>query len=52
MKVYIQTVHAEMAELVPGSRRLDGRSIEFTGPEMPLVYRAWCAMVDLSILGE
>jgi len=47
-----QTVHAEMAELVPGSRRLDGRSVEFTGVDMLQVYRAWRAMVDLSILAE
>jgi len=45
-----QSVHAEMAELVPGVRRLDGRTVEFTHEDMPTLYRAWRAMVGLAIL--
>lgn len=46
------TVQAEMAELVPGSRRLDGRTVEFLHDDMPTLYRAWRAMVGLAILAD
>jgi D-amino peptidase len=45
-----QTIHADMAELVPGSRRMDSRTIEFAHEDMPSAYRAWRAMVGLAIL--
>ena len=45
-----QPVQAEMAELVPGSRRLDSRSIEFIHDDMVTLYRAWRAMVGLATL--
>nr|MBC7245154.1 M55 family metallopeptidase [Chloroflexota bacterium] len=45
-----QSVHAEMAELIPGSRRLDGRTVEFIHDDMPTLYRAWRAMVGLAAL--
>ena len=44
------SLHAEMAELVPGSRRLDGRTVEFVHEDMPTAYRAWRAMVGLALL--
>jgi D-amino peptidase len=43
-------VHAEMAALVPGTRCLDSRTIEFAHEDMPTLYRAWRAMVGLAIL--
>ncbi|MGB9880690.1 MAG: M55 family metallopeptidase [Anaerolineae bacterium] len=43
-----QSIHAEMAELVPGSRRVDGRTIEFVHDDMPTLYRTWRAMVGLA----
>jgi len=45
-----QSIHAEMAELVPGSRRLDSRTVEFIHEDMPTLYRAWRAMVGLAVL--
>lgn len=45
-----RSVHAEMAELVPGTRRLDSRTIEFVHEDMPTLYRAWRAMVGLATL--
>lgn len=45
-----QSVHAELAELIPGSRRLDGRTVEFTHEDMGTLYRAWRAMVGLACL--
>jgi D-amino peptidase len=49
--VFQRTQHADMAELVPGSVRLDGRTLEWTGDDMPTVYRALRAMVALSYGG-
>ncbi len=45
-----QTVHAEMAELVPGSHRVDTRTVEFTHDDMLTAYRAWRAIVGLAML--
>jgi len=45
-----QSIHAEMAELVPCTRRLDGRTVEFMHEDMPTLYRAWRAMVGLATL--
>ncbi len=41
-------VHADLAAVVPGSRRLDGRTVEWTGQDMPTVYSAYRAMVGLA----
>jgi D-amino peptidase len=43
-----RSLNADMAELVPGSTRVDGRTVEWTGEEMPDVYRAFRAMVTLA----
>ena len=45
------TSQTEMAELVPGARRLDGRTLEFVHDDMPTLYRAWRAIVALAKLG-
>lgn len=45
-----QTVHAEMAALVPGARSLDSRTVEFVHEDMLTLYRAWRAMVGLAAL--
>jgi D-aminopeptidase len=37
-----------MAGLVPGSRRVDGRTIEWTGEEMPTAYKTFRAMTSLA----
>ena len=39
---------ADMAELVPGSRRTGGRTVEYTGPDYREVFRAWRAMYNLA----
>ena len=46
--VFQRAQHADMAELVPGSVRVDGRTLEWTGDDMPTVYRTLRAMVALS----
>jgi D-amino peptidase len=43
-----RAIHADLAELVPGCRRVDGRTVEWVGQEMPIVYRAFRAMSTLA----
>ena len=49
--VFQRAIHADMAELVPGSQRVDGRTVEWTGEDMPTVYRVFRAMGALSKAG-
>jgi D-amino peptidase len=46
--VFHRAAHVDMAELVPGSRRLDGRTIEWAGDDMPAVYKVFRAMTTLA----
>jgi len=46
-----RAAHADMAELVPGSRRLDGRTTEWVGEDMPAVYKVFRAMTTLAWSG-
>jgi len=46
--VFQRAIHADMATLVPGSRRVDGRTVEWTGEDMPTVYKVFRAMATLS----
>jgi D-amino peptidase len=46
-----RALEADMAELLPGSRRIDGRTVEWTGDDMPTVYRAFRTMVTLAWAG-
>jgi len=46
--VFQRATHADMAGLVPGSRRVDGRTIEWTGEEMPTAYKTFRAMTSLA----
>ena len=41
-------VHAELAALVPGSQRVDGRTVEWTGPDTLDAYSAYRAMLGLA----
>ncbi|MCP4538428.1 MAG: M55 family metallopeptidase [Chloroflexi bacterium] len=43
-----RAAHVDMAELVPGSQRVDGRTIEWTGDDMPTVYKVFRAMATLA----
>jgi len=43
--------HADLAELVPGSRRVDGRTVEWTGEDVPAVYKVFRAMTVLASSG-
>jgi D-amino peptidase len=45
-----QTIHAEMAELVPGCHRVDACTVESMHEDMLTAYHAWQAMVGLAIL--
>jgi D-amino peptidase len=46
-----RAIHADLAVLVPGSRRVDGRTVEWTGEDMPTVYKVFRAMGYLSRAG-
>jgi D-amino peptidase len=43
-----RAAHADMAELMPESQRLDGRTVSWTGEDIPAVYRVLRAMITLS----
>jgi D-amino peptidase len=49
--VFQRAIHADMAALVPGSQRVDGRTVEWTGEDMPTVYKVFRAMGYLSKAG-
>ena len=49
--VFHRAAHVDMAELVPGSQRLDGRTIEWVGDDMPAVYKVFRAMTTLAWSG-
>jgi D-amino peptidase len=49
--VFQRAIHADMAALLPGSQRVDGRTVEWAGEEMPTVYRVFRAMGYLSKAG-
>jgi D-amino peptidase len=49
--VFHRAAHVDMAELVPGSRRVGGRTIEWVGDDMPAVYRVFRAMATLAWAG-
>ncbi len=42
------TLRADVAELLPGSRRTDGLTVEWEGMDMPTVYKAFQALVILA----
>lgn len=44
-------LYADKASLVPGSRRADGRTVEWVGDDMPAVYKAFEAMTGLAGAG-
>jgi len=43
-----RAAHADMAELMPGSQRVDGRTVEWTGGDMQTVYKVFRAMAALA----
>jgi D-amino peptidase len=45
---FIESQMADMAELVPGSTRKDGRTVAYTGEDYREVFRAWRAMYNLA----
>jgi D-amino peptidase len=49
--VFQRTANADMAELVPGSQRVDGRTVTWTGDDMPTAYKAFRAMIALASIG-
>ncbi|MFQ6101649.1 MAG: M55 family metallopeptidase [Anaerolineae bacterium] len=49
--VFQNALHADMAALIPGSRRVDGRAVEWTGEGMPTVYKVFRAMTALAWSG-
>ena len=45
---FTRSAHADVAELVPGSRRVDGRRIEYETGDWVDLYRVWRAVVGLA----
>ncbi|HUV98081.1 MAG TPA: M55 family metallopeptidase [Candidatus Paceibacterota bacterium] len=45
---FINPGMAEVAELVPGSKRIDGRTLSYTSKDLVEVYRAFLAMITLA----
>jgi D-amino peptidase len=45
-----RAAHADQAGLIPASRRVDGRTVAWTGDDMPTVYRVARAMLQLAAL--
>jgi len=50
--VFQRAGHADMAALIPDSRRVDGRTVEWVGKEMSEVYKVFRAMMVLSVAVE
>jgi D-amino peptidase len=46
--VFHRAAHVDVAELIPGSRRVDGRTVEWTGDDVPTVYKVFRAMATLA----
>jgi D-amino peptidase len=46
--VFQRLAQADIAALIPGSRRTDGLTLEFTAPDMETAYRTFRAMVALA----
>jgi D-amino peptidase len=45
---FTRTAHADMAELIPGSRRIGGRRVEYKSGDWVEMYRVWRGMVSLA----
>jgi D-amino peptidase len=45
---FVVSQMADMAELVPGSERVGGRTVGYTAADYPQVFRAWRAMYNLA----
>lgn len=45
---FINPGMAEMAELVPGSKRVDGRTVSFSSKDIIEIYKAFLAMITLA----
>jgi D-amino peptidase len=45
---FARTVHADMAELVPGSERTGGRTVRYRHDDYRAAFRAWRAMYNLA----
>ena len=50
--VFQRAIHADMAAMIPGSQRVDGRTVAWTGDDMPTAYKTFRAMVTLAWAGE
>jgi D-amino peptidase len=46
-----RALHADLAAMIPGSERVDGRTVAWTGDDMPTVYRTFRAMATLAWAG-
>ncbi len=49
---FARAIHADLAAMVPGSRRIDGCTLGWTGEDVPAVYQAFQAMTLLAMLAK
>lgn len=49
---FARSAHADMAELLPGSRRMGARRVEFCSNDWMTAYRAWHAMITLALSAD
>jgi D-amino peptidase len=47
-----RALHADLAAMAPGSQRVDGRTVQWTGGDMPAVYGAFRALTALAALAR
>ena len=45
---FVHARHADRANLMPGSKRLNGTQVQYTAPDVPTAYQAFRAMVTLA----
>jgi D-amino peptidase len=46
--VFQRAIHADLATMIPGSQRVDGRTVEWTGEDMPTVYKVFYAIIAIT----
>jgi D-amino peptidase len=48
---YARSVHADMAELMPGAERTGPRTVRFTHDDYLVAFQGWRAMTNLAAVG-
>jgi D-amino peptidase len=48
---YARSIHADMAELMPGAQRTSARTVRYTHDDYLVAFQAWRAMTNLAATG-